>query len=212
MTFLKSLFRGSEKVAWEAMPRTGKSQFEMASEQVGSLSGMQVNRFEMWYSPERLAETACHWNVPTYFAFPEQVYCILKIRSLSDEVTPLLVQSISGDKVKLECVSKPMPTYPIVSLVLQVPTPARTFNLEALPDLSAATVRDALDALLKQGAGVLYLLLDDPPQVEAKGKFAVDRHALRLCLDAASSHFHSIDVSGRNYQAAARLYDQSTTL
>ena len=183
-----------------------------ASGTINVPAGLQIGRLEAYYSAERLAETVCAWNVPTFLPFPDQPRCLLKIQSLPDNLSRSFAESIASGKVTLKPTFKPFATYPVVSLVLQVPTIERTFKLEAVPDLATANVRDSLDGLLKLGVGVFYLLLDDPPELLAKGSFTVSTEILRRCLDQASAHYHSIKAEELDFQAAAQLYIQTTSL
>ena len=97
-------------------------------------------------------------------------------------------------------------TYHVVSLILQVPTPERTVNLEAVPDVATANVRDSLDSLLKSGSGLFYLCVGDPPRLLAKGKFTVSVGALRRCLDQASAHYAGISPSAEFSSRRAAVF------
>jgi len=213
MSFFKKLFGGGEPVPWESMPRFGKTFLEKQMEPYEQPGMMQIARFEVSTTPEDMADKACAWNVPTFYMVNAEVSCFLKVDSLPDDMASSLASSVSNGKTALAHSFHAMPTYPVVALVLQVPTPSRTVKLEAVPDLTTPDVRDCLDGLLQRGTGIFYLLTGEPARLLAKGEFRVSSIGeLRRCLDRAASHYKSINPSALNYRAAGERYFKTTSL
>lgn len=212
MSFLKKLFSGSETIPWESIPRNGKTFLEKQREAWEQPGMLPINHFEVYITPEEMADKACAWEVPTFYVVAGQACCFLKVASLPEPLATWLADSISNGRVTLKPTFKGFPTYPIVSLLFQVPTPERTVNLEAAPDVATADVCDSLDSLLKSGSGVFYLCVGDPLRLLAEGRFAVCVESLRACLDQAATHYKRINPTDLNYRAAAQRYFDTTSL
>jgi hypothetical protein len=213
MSIFRKLFGGGETVPWESMPRLGKTFIEKQREPWEQPGMMEINRFVVAVTPEDMADKACAWNVPTFYMINAEASCFLKIDSLPDDTAVSLANSVNAGKTMLAPSFHAMPTYPVVALVLQVPTPSRTIKLEAIPDLTTPDVRDCLDNLLQKGTGIFYLLTGEPSRLLAKGKLQVSSLGdLRRCLDRAACHYKSITPSALNYRAAGEQYFATTSL
>lgn len=214
---LTAIFRGSrDSRAWETMPRIGKSfresRVESLLESLGGPEAIQrLNRVEILITAEDLASNACAFDVPTFYTIQGRACCFLKSESWPDESGDSIAEGIRAGRTILATAYRGFPTYPIVSLLLQIPTDEGTIRLEAAPDIASADIRDSLDILLKVATGDFYWFSGES-QLLAKGEFSVSSKVLRRCLEQAARHYKRIPPASLNYLAAVQEYFATTSL
>lgn len=213
----KRLFRmNREGREWEMMPRIGSSfaekQVAAFHDSFGNIDVQRVNRAQVLLLAEDVASNACAPDVPTLYALEGRACCFFRTEAAPEDFSGFLSTSIEAGKTMLLPSYIRFPTYPVLSLLFQMPTDGDFLRVEAAPDLASADIRDVLDILLETGTGDLYFFCGEPPRLVAKGEFSVLKKELRRCLEKAAKHYKSIDSASLNYIVAVQAYFASTEL
>lgn len=202
---LASLF-GQNSAAWEDIPVEGRTLLQQQARDLPDNVEVTVIT-----SPEDIANKACAFGVPTFYALEEKPCCFLKLEAIPPQLADVARAGVERGGVRLKMRFKAMASYPIIGFIFHIPVGDDWHKAEAIPNLTDADVRTVLDLLLEKGEGKFYLLEGEPATLVGEGAFSVSARALRSCLDRAAGHYARLK-SGKDYDLALNEYVNSTTL
>lgn len=203
-----------KKMQWEELPIKGKTIKEQEteySEQFLGPNSLDIN-CKIMIPPSNFVEK-CVGDVPVFYKYDSEPMCVMKLQGNPENIHPGIIESIEKNDIYLTAKFFSYPTYPIISLVLNIPTSSKVYRLEALPDFTDAYLIECMSLLAEKQYGMFHLFTGDTLTQLAKGMFKLSSvNQLEECFNKAAVQLKNIKPDEQDYQTAYQEHLRTTSL